>query len=252
MQYEVPMYDIITQRKIASILRSLDDKIELNNAINNNLEQQAQSLFKAWFVDYEPFDGIQPDGWINTTLGKVTINCREKVKSQTSPVFSAINTGCLQLSDEFFTKRVYSKDISRYLLVKEGMFAYNPARINIGSIGINEFGYEGCVSPIYIAFMVDPDYEAFFRFYFKTPYFAESCRVRGSGSVRQSLNYDDFALIDICYPSREYASKFNILWHSLFSIIRQIQDETFKLIILRDTLLPKLMSGELDVSNIDL
>ena len=52
-----------TQQKIAAILSSLDDKIELNNKINTNLEQQAQALFKSWFVDFEPFGGKMPDGW---------------------------------------------------------------------------------------------------------------------------------------------------------------------------------------------
>ena len=52
-----------TQQKIAAILSSLDDKNELNNKINTNLEQQAQALFKNWFVDFEPFSGKMPEGW---------------------------------------------------------------------------------------------------------------------------------------------------------------------------------------------
>lgn len=58
-----------TQQKIAAILSSLDDKIELNNKINTNLEQQAQALFKNWFVDFEPFGGKMPEGW---KMGKLS------------------------------------------------------------------------------------------------------------------------------------------------------------------------------------
>ncbi|MGN1224913.1 MAG: restriction endonuclease subunit S, partial [Ruminococcus sp.] len=61
-----------TQKKIAHILRSLDKKIELNDKINENLEQQAQAIFKSWFVDFEPFGGVMPDDWKISTLGEVS------------------------------------------------------------------------------------------------------------------------------------------------------------------------------------
>ena len=63
MNYPVKLPPLSTQQKIAAILSSLDDKIELNNKINTNLEQQAQALFKNWFVDFEPFGGKMPEGW---------------------------------------------------------------------------------------------------------------------------------------------------------------------------------------------
>lgn len=71
MQYEVPLFDLHTQKKIASILKSLDEKIELNNKINNNLEQQTQELFKAWFVTFETFGGKMPSSWSVAKLGDV-------------------------------------------------------------------------------------------------------------------------------------------------------------------------------------
>ncbi len=68
----LPPFEI--QHKIASILGTFDDKIELNNAINNNLEQQAQAIFKSWFVDFEPFGGVIPNDWKQTKLGD-SCNC---------------------------------------------------------------------------------------------------------------------------------------------------------------------------------
>ena len=240
------------QKKISRVLRCLDDEIELNNAINNNLERQAQALFKSWFIDFEPFGGTMPNDWKYTTLGEVTTNLRSKITLPNTPVFSAINTGCLQLSDEHFTKQVYSKDKSKYILVNPGNFAYNPARINIGSIGLNEFDFAGCVSPVYVAFSVKEEYQAFFRFYFKTSTFKENCKSRSSGSVRQSLNYSEFSLIYICYPSIEWAKRFNDIWHSYFLKINQNDEENKKLMGIRDVLLSRLMSGELDVSDINI
>ena len=108
------------QRCIADILSSFDDKIELNRRINDNLEQQAQALFKSWFVDFEPFRGgefvdselgLIPKGWRVVSLGEVTKQITEKVGNREDvTVLSPINSGELVLSEEYFTKQVFSKD----------------------------------------------------------------------------------------------------------------------------------------------
>ena len=239
--FPISLPPLETQKKIAAVLSALDDKIELNRRfislglLTLNLSAAQCPMIGSLKI-----------------LGNVTDNIRERITNFNTPVFSAVNTGRLVLSDEFFYKRVYSKDIKKYLLVREGDFAYNPARINIGSIGLNDFGYEGCVSPVYVVVRVNANYRAFFRFYFKTKTFAEECLSRGSGSVRQSLNYDDFSLIEMIYPSNEYARKFNELWENYFFVIQNISRENQKLGELRDALLPRLMSGEIDVSKVEI
>ena len=240
LDFPLPKLDI--QDKIVDILDAIAYKIELNNKINNNLEEQARALFRNLFSDNNEYKTV--------TLGNVTKNIRDRVGDDNVTVLSAVNTGKLQPSDTFFTKRVYSKDISKYITVKEGSFAYNPARINIGSIGINDLGITGCVSPVYVVFDVDSDYRSFFEFYFKTAIFKAETMLRASGSVRQSLNYNDFTLIDIKYPDRGTAQFFNKFWTKQKSIISHLNRENERLSELRDTLLPKLMSGEIDVSNI--
>ena len=250
MKYEVEQMDFDTQQKSAVTLRSIDQKIALNTAINENLEQQAQAIFKSWFVDFEPFGGVMPDYWQETTLGNVTDNIRTKIKNNSTPVFSAVNSGNLVYSDEYFNKQVYSKDISKYIIVDNWNFAYNPARINIGSIGINDLGVIGCVSPVYVVFSVQAEYHSFFRFFFRQEAFKQQSLVRASGSVRQTLNYTDFSLIDIAYPTKEYAQKFDVIWKSYFSVIERLRKENEKLLELRDSLLPKLMNGEIDVSKV--
>lgn len=183
-------------------------------------------------------------------LGNITKNIRDRIGNNKATVLSAVNVGKLQPSDDFFTKRVYSKDTSKYITVKEGSFAYNPARINIGSIGINDLGITGCVSPVYVVFDVDNDYRSFFEFYFKTAKFKAETMLRASGSVRQSLNYNDFALIEINYPDRASAKFFNEFWTKQKSMISKLDNENDVLSSLRDALLPKIMSGEIDVSKI--
>ena len=71
MEYEVPDFDLDTQRKIASLLGNIDAKIIVNREINKNLEAQSQALFRNWFVDYSPFGGQRPASWTNKSLGEV-------------------------------------------------------------------------------------------------------------------------------------------------------------------------------------
>lgn len=250
---QIPLPPRSQQNNLVSILSLLDDKIELNNRINENLEQQARAIFRAWFVDFLPFNGVMPSDWKIETLGNVTVNLRERVKDKINyPVFSAISSGDLILSDDFFSKRVYSKNISNYIIVNENNFAYNPARINIGSIGINDFDYKGCVSPVYIVLKVAEGYEGYFYFYFKSKRFRAESLLRASGSVRQTLNYSDFSLIEVIYPSREYAEKFNDIYQTLCKAKKTYNNQTRTLAQIRDSLLPKLISGELDISGLDL
>lgn len=255
----IPQDDRV-MRKITKILSSIDDKIELNNKINRNLEAQAQAIFKSWFIDFEPFKngkfidselGRIPEGWKVKELGKVSKNIREKVVSRTNiPVLSAVKEGRLILSEEYFSKQVYSKSLSKYILVKENDYAYNPARVNIGSLGRNTICSLGCVSPVYIVFEIDSNYLAFFDLYFKMKSFKNEVKLRASGSVRQTLSYDDFSLIKVIYPPKSVSSKFNKLSAVLSEKIIRNKKESRSLAQLRDTILPKLMSGEIDISNI--
>ena len=258
--FEIEIPPLNTQKQISSILDACDNKIEINTTINQNLEAQAQAIFKSWFVDFEPFKngkfvdselGKIPEGWTIKKLGEVSKNIKEKVASRTNtPVLSAVKEGRLILSEEYFSKQVYSKSLSKYIVVKENEYAYNPARVNIGSLGRNTMCPLGCVSPVYVVFKIDDDYLAFFDLYFKMDSFKKEVKLRASGSVRQTLSYDDFSLIKIIHPPKSVSSEFNKLSMVLFGKITRNNEESRRLSQLRDTLLPKLMSGEIDVSDV--
>ena len=245
---ELPPLDV--QNKVVAVLSSLDSKIALNEKINDNLLQQAQALFHAYFP-YAPTDDV-PTDWRICALSDVTENIRTRVKNQNCAVLSAVNTGKLQPSEEYFTKQVFSKDISNYIVVEENSFAYNPARVNIGSIGINNLGFLGCVSPVYVVFRVEEDFQYFFDFFIKTPRFREEVKTRASGSVRQAMNYSDFGLIPIAYPPKSVIDNFNRLYLPIYRHIEHRKKENIRLAELRDSLLPHLMLGEIDVSDIQI
>ena len=260
-EFDIPYPSLEEQTAIADFLSALDDKIEINRQINDNLEQQAKALYKSWFVDFEPFKdgdfveselGLIPEGWKVAELSSVTKQITEKVKDRTDvKVLSPVNTGELVLSEEYFTKQVFSESVSKYIVVKPLQFAYNPARVNIGSLGMNTFTFDGCVSPVYVAFECESNYHHFFDYYRKTDGFKEEVLTRAIGGVRQTLSYKDFSLIKLVYPPQEVVEKFNSIYGKLLDNINSIKSENTKLSDLRDTLLPKLMSGELKINEID-
>ena len=249
------------QDRIVEICKSLDDKIEVNKRINDNLEQQAQALFKSWFVDFEPFKkgkfidselGMIPEGWQVEELGNITNSITEKVGKRTDvKVLSPVNTGDLLLSEEYFTKQVYSKNLAKYIMVAPNDFAYNPARINIGSIGMNTFDFSGCVSPVYVVFRCEKEYHHFFNIFKATKNFKEEVNTRAIGGVRQTLSYKDFSLIKIVYPPKEAVEQFNKIYSHIMTLIKKNVLENKRLHQTRDTLLPKLMSGELKINDIN-
>ena len=259
MQWDVDLPNFEEQHRIASILKSIDDKIQLNNQINHNLEDQAQALYKSYFVDFEPFKGgkfvdselgMIPEGWRVAELGTVTRQNSQKVKDRIDvKVLSPVTTGELVLSEEYFTKQVFSESISKYIVVKPLHFAYNPARVNIGSIGMNMFSFDGCVSPVYVVFECEKGYHHFFDYYRKTESFKDEVLNRAIGGVRQTLSYKDFALIKLVYPPYDIVEKFNCIYARLLENKNNIKREISKLSELRDTLLPKLLSGELKIDD---
>ncbi|MBR0369527.1 MAG: hypothetical protein IJH63_02240, partial [Methanobrevibacter sp.] len=228
--------------------------------INKNLEEQIETIYNSFFVYYDDYSqeeleeceiGLIPKEWKLLSLGKVTTQIKEKVGDKDYKVFSAVNTGNLILSEEYFDKQVFSKSIEKYIVVKQREFAYNPARINIGSIGRNDFDYDGCVSPVYVAFKVEEGYENFMNMFIQSNRFKQWVITLASGSVRQTLNYADFSIINIAYPPIDIIKKFNNIYDSYYEVINYNKSVIHNLEKIRDILLPKLMSGEIDVSKIN-
>ncbi len=235
IELEIPVPPMKDQERIVKILEDFDIKIEIDEQIKDNLYGQALARYKHDFEEVV-------EGSTNRMLGEVTNQLSDRVgENGKYTVLSAINTGILKPSDEYFTKRVYSKDTKKYIVVNTGNFAYNPARVNIGSIGINDLGYIGCVSPVYVVFSVAYEYQSFFKFYFRSKRFGEECVTRASGSVRQTLNYKDFSQISIAYPKKEKADAFNRYWINVKEQMDHYDAEIGKLREIRDLLNSELI-----------
>ena len=280
--FTVSIPPMSVQHQIAQILKSLDDKIEVNRRINDNfyyaifevlliwlvtslrndnLEQQAQALFKSWFVDFEPFRdqpfveselGMIPEGWKAGSLEDITTQKADRVGGREDvKVLTPVTTGQLMLSEEYFTKQVFSESIAKYKVVEKGDFAYNPARVNIGSLGRNNYDFDGCVSPVYVVFSCKDGYAHLFDLYRKTEKFKTEVNLRAIGGVRQSLNYKDFAFIQCIVPPHRVVEEFNAIYEHLLVMQKHTKEESERLASLRDTLLPRLMSSELKVNEIE-
>lgn len=244
--------------------------------MNETLEGIARAIFKSWFIDFDPVrakvegrdtglpdeiadlfpDSFQdselgeiPEGWGVIKFENLIEQKREKLGKKKAVVLSAVAEGELVKSDEYFNKRVYSKNIDKYIAVKQWDFAFNPSRINIGSIGMLKDPIIGAVSPVYVVFRPEKLYRWFMEFSLKQQQIISWINTLASGSVRQSLSYSDFASIPSILPPESIIDRFNFLYNSFRGGIIEISEETKTLISLRDTLLPKLLSGEYPIDD---
>lgn len=255
------------QKAIADTLACLDDKIELNNRINKTLEEMAQAIFKQWFVDFDfpdengqPYKssggemeeselGLIPKGW---KASNVYDNVFErKVKNSTGrklPVLSVVKEGKFVISEEYFSKQVYSKDTSKYKVIQKNEVGYNPSRANIGSIAMLKEFAEGLLSPIYVIFKISDRISPFyFDYYMKRPGFIEKIAHHSSGTTRQNFNFEALKDFDIVIPPMEMQEKAYSYIAIIEKTIKQLSNQNNVLSDIRDSLLPKLMSGEIRV-----
>lgn len=199
---------------------------------------------KAFPCEMVEVDGVEvPKGWKIGTFTDITESRREKVKNDKATVLSAVSSGELVKSEEYFTKQVFSKSIDKYLKVYQWDFAYNPARINIGSIGLHEADYLGAVSPVYEVFSVSDKYHWFLKRILNLETTKIKIQSLCTGSVRQTLKLKDFQSIDCVIPDEKTLSIFNKKWEEYRTLILENNENTQTLSEIRDLLLPRLLSG---------
>jgi type I restriction enzyme S subunit len=230
--------------RIVSILKSLDDKIEVNRKINENLEQQAQALFKSWFVDFEPFKngefveselGMIPKGWrvyslsefLPVITGKKDANV---AKGGPYPFFSC--------SQDYGWTDDYSFEGNAILVAGNGDF--NVKMYN---------GKFEAYQRTYVLIPHNPQYTAWL--FYAVKYHLNDITSAARGSVIKFITKGNLA--DFRFPAPSNLDKTEVI--ERFSCIKRIvasnQQESRRLAELRDTLLPKLMSGELKVNEIE-
>lgn len=256
---------LLEQKKIASILKSLDDKIECNRRINANLEAQAQALFKSWFVDFEPFQsgefvdselGPIPKGWRVGTLddvvdiSKVSINPQKMPSTSFShysiPAFDngmepETQSGTDILSNKFVIQNKMTLLSKLNPRIKRVWYIDN---IDDNSICSTEFvPYKAknveCSSFIYCLLNNNQFYDYIMSM------------VNGATGSHQRFHPEDSLSYTIPF-CEEYAIKFSSIINPKLTIIIKNREESRCLAELRDALLPRLMSGELKVDDVKL
>lgn len=251
-KYLIRIPPIIIQRKIAGILSALDAKIENNNKINGNLEAQAQALFKSWFVDFTPFKdqpfvdselGPIPQGWKVGTLGDIA-----NIIMGQSPAGSSYNErgngvifyqGRTEFGFRFPNVRLYTTMPKRYA---EPMSILLSVRAPVGDINV---AIEKCCIGRGLASISSKRGLHSFLLYLVKSLKNRLEVFNGEGTVFGSINKNTLTQFKIIIPPIEMQEKFNEIIQRHDCMVLELHKEIINLSTQRDTLLPKLMSGEI-------
>ncbi|KFL16567.1 MULTISPECIES: restriction endonuclease subunit S [Geobacillus] len=237
------------QKRIANVLSAIDDKIELNNEINQTLEELAQTIFKRWFVDFEfpnengePYKssggkfvqselGMIPEGWRSGTLGELI-----KISSGKRPLKKS-----KEKTEEFLIPLIGASSVMGY--VKEVL--YDEKILIIGRVGTHGVvqRYQKKCWPSDNTLVIKSSYYEYIYQLLKSIDYAQLNR----GSTQPLITQTDVKNVKIIIPSKEVLEKYELLVGTLFNKAEKSLEENVSLSALRDTLLPKLMSGEIRV-----
>ncbi|WP_304127825.1 restriction endonuclease subunit S [Mogibacterium diversum] len=224
------------QERISSILGSIDDKIEVNESINNNLEQQASALYESWFENFDHTNGVCPGNWSNqmlSTIADISSGKRPPIKSEVYSQETPISiVGAASVMG--FTSEANHTD---KILVTG----------RVGTHGVIQRFTTPCWTSDNTLVIKSPFYEFTNQILHRIDYSSMN-----RGSTQPLITQGDMKNVVVLVPDEEILAKFEALAGSLMAQWEANNNENVKLTYLRDMLLPKLISGELDVSEIDL
>ena len=238
------------QTKIAKILKNIDDKIKLNNEINNNLSDQIRSIYKEIFIQYDDYKRL--DEISNVTIGKTPPRSKHEYFTTDKKDIKWISISDLGKSGMFIF------DTSEKL-TKEAVEKYNVRVIPKDTVilsfkltvGRTAFSTEDMTTNEAIAHFNLNNKELNNYLYCYLTYFNYS-DLGSTSSIATAINSKIVKSIMIGIPSEEQLNRFNKLTSSMFELIKSNEMEKIKLSQLRDTLLPKLMNCEIDLDNIEI
>ena len=255
MKYEVPDFTYKEQEKIARILEAFDKKIQLNSNINDNLEQQAAAIFRSWFVNCIPFGGIAPDEWKNVTLEDITA----MVSRGITPKY-ADDTDQIIINQKCIRNHMIDLSLARNHRPK----VINDKWLRFGDLLINSTGDGtlGRAAPVWFQphnLTVDSHFTIvrpatenliFYIGLWGTQHEKEIESLHTGSTGQTELPRDRVKAMKLVLPDSKTLAHFNSVMAPMASAIVTNLEENQRLANLRDALLPKLMSGEIDVSSI--
>ena len=268
IQVNIPE-DIDVQKKIAGVLSALDDKIELNNQINSNLDQQAQALFKSWFIDFEPFGGKMPNDWEVIKFEKLanfipgySYKSSELSKSNCAMVTikNFNRNGGFKidgLKEILPSQKLKNEQKAKIfdILVAHTDLTQNAEIIGNAEMILNTGKYSELIFSMDLV-KVSPksNLSAFLiLLLLKNKYFKSHCLGYVNGTTVLHLNKSALPEYKLAFPKNiNCLNILNNVVENIYKNIAKNNNENQRLSEIRDSLLPKLMSGEIDVSKVDI
>ena len=254
---KIPYVSLENQKKISSILKCIEEKIINNEMINKNLLEQALAIYKDWFCDYALSDGILPENWKITTIGAISSLVTRGIapKYDDSSDQIVLNQKCIRdhtidisLSRRHLPKKINEKWISKGDLLINSTGTGTLGRVAQVWFEANNMTVDSHVTIVRPKDSILQSYIGFWGLSHESEIEAQH-----TGSTGQTeLPRDRVKAMELPLPDEDTLSKFNELVIPMTSTVISNQEENARLSQLRDALLPKLMSGELDVSDIDL
>lgn len=250
---DIPKHSIPEQKKIAAILSSLDEKIETNRKINARLEELAQALFKSWFIDFEPFGGIMPEDWkVSVAEDFFKIDIGKTPPRKETQWFSNKSNDIIWVSISDMGKQGMFISSSSEMITKDAVNKFNIVLVPPNTILLS---FKLTIGRVSIADRQLATNEAIARFKLNKPsereylyLFLKEFDYNSLGctsSIAMAVNSKIIKRMPIVMPNDETLYSFNKLVSPLFDKIGSLDKESSRLAALRDTLLPKLMSGEI-------
>ena len=267
--YEVEVPDLETQEKIASILSSLDSKIELNRRINDNLEQQTQALFKSWFVDFEPFRGgkfvdselgMIPEGWNIQPISSI-FNFQEGPGIRN---WQYVNNGTKFINIRCINNDIINIQNANMISDEEAQGKYAHFMLKENDIVISCSGTLGrkalvlkeylplCLNTSVIRFTPRINRQLGFLYgYLGSSLFLNKQIELASGSVQANFGPIHLKGMSIAIPDNNVLNQFSDIVNSIIQKKKNIISESLRLTNLRDSILPKLMSGKIKIDKLN-
>ena len=253
MQYPINLPPLATQQKIATILSSLDDKIELNNKINDNLEQQAQAIFKSWFVDFEPFGGKMPEGWRMGKLSEIADYLNGLAMQKFRPLededglpvlkIKELRQGTCDESSELCSPSLVRKEY----IIHDGDVIFSWS----GTLFVDLWCGGNCGLNQHLFKVTSKNYDKWFYYLWTKHHldkfiFLAADKATTMGHIKR----EELDKAEVVIPDFLVYNKLNNILKPMIEQIITTRVENRKLSSLRDTLLPKLMNGEIDVDEV--
>ena len=254
---EIEIPDLETQRKVVKLIGSLQTRIKTNAEINDNLQQQAAAIFRSWFVDYVPFGGTVPDEWKNVTLEDITTlvsrGITPKYADDTGQI--VINQKCIRnhMIDLSFARSHRPKVINNKWLQFGDLLINSTGDGTLGRAAQVWFQPHNLTVDSHVT-IVRPAAEnmIFYIGLWGTQHEKEIESLHTGSTGQTELPRDRVKAIELLLPDKETLERFNALIAPMAAAIVSNQEENNRLASIRDALLPKLMSGKIDVSAIQL